>query len=314
MTETIEVFVKAITHEAKDVISLDLRPTHGAMLPAFTAGAHIDLHLRGGLRRSYSLANDQTERHRYLVAVQLDPATRGGSRLIHETIRAGQALTITPPRNNFTVSEDAAHSVLIAGGIGVTPILCMVRRLAAIGRPWTLLYAARSRERAAFLDELAILGCLQVHFDNENNGRVPDIAAIIEVAPPDAHFYACGPTPMLAEFERVTAGHPVEHVHVEYFTAKAPVDVAGGFEVVLARSNRTVFVPEHSTILDALLAEGIDAGFSCLEGVCGTCETKVLEGIPDHRDAVLTANERASNKTIMICCSGALSSRLVLDL
>ena len=315
--ETIEVFVKSITYEAEDVISLDLRPVGAQALPAFTAGAHIDLHLRDGIRRSYSLANDQNERHRYHVAVQRDPASRGGSRFVHETIRVGDGLTISPPRNNFALVEEGRRFVLIAGGIGITPILCMVRRIVELGRSWDLFYAARSRRKAAFLEELVALDTeahFHPHFDDEAAGALLDIDAIVRAAPPGTHFYCCGPTPMLATFEHVTARMPDEHVHVEYFAAKTPVEASGGFEVVLARSDRVVFVPEHSTILDAVLAAGVDAGHSCLEGVCGTCETNILEGIPDHRDSVLSAKERASNQTMMICCSGALSSRLVLDL
>jgi vanillate O-demethylase ferredoxin subunit len=315
--ETIEVFVRSITYEAEDVISLDLRPIEAATLPSFTAGAHIDLHLPDGVRRSYSLANDQNERHRYHVAVQKDPATRGGSRFIHETIRPGDTLTITPPRNNFRLVEEGRRFILIAGGIGITPLLCMARRLAELRRSWELFHAARSRRKAAFLQDIAALDSgehFHCHFDDENAGAFMDIGAIVRAAPPDAQLYCCGPVPMLAAFEQATAGLPDENVHVEYFAAKAPIEVSGGFEVVLARSNRSVFVPANSTILDALIAAGVDAGHSCLEGVCGMCETKVLEGIPDHRDVVLSAKERAGNRTMMICCSGALSSRLVLDL
>ena len=315
--ETIQVFVKSITFEAEDVISLDLRPADAASLPTFTAGAHIDLLLPKGIRRSYSLANDQNERHRYVVGVQKDPVSRGGSRFIHETIRVADVLTITPPRNNFALVEDGRRFVLIAGGIGITPIVCMVRRLVELDRHWDLFHATRSHRKAAFLEDLITLdreGHIHTHFDDEHAGTLMDIGAIVRDAPPDAHLYCCGPTPMLATFESVTSGHRAENVHVEYFSAKTPIAVGGGFEVVLARSNRIVFIPENSTILDALLAAGVDAGHSCLEGVCGTCETKILEGIPDHRDSVLSAKERASNRTMMICCSGALSSRLVLDL
>jgi len=316
--ETIEVLVKSITYEAEDVVSLDLRPRGAPTLPAFTAGAHIELHLRNGLPRSYSLANPQHERYRYCVAVQMDPASRGGSRFIHETVRAGDILRIGPPRNNFALVEAAERSVLIAGGIGITPIWCMLRRLAALGRPWELFYAARSRPRAAFLDEILALDPdtrrVHPHFDDESGGAFLDLEAIVRSASPTTHFYCCGPLPMLAAFEKATAALPAETVHVEYFTAKRPVEAAGGFDVVLSRSGRTVFVPEHTTILDALLAAGIAAGHSCLEGVCGTCETTVLEGIPDHRDVVLSARERAGNRTMMICCSGSKTGRLVLDL
>jgi ferredoxin-NADP reductase len=160
--KTIEVLVKSITYEAEDVISLDLRPVVSALLPAFTAGAHIELHLRNGLKRNYSLANSQNERHRYCVGVQKDPLTRGGYRYIYDTMRAGDVLLISLPRNNFALAEDAPGFVLIAGGIGVTPVWCMLQRLVELGRPWKLYYAARSRRRAAFLPEIAALGSAAV--------------------------------------------------------------------------------------------------------------------------------------------------------
>jgi vanillate O-demethylase ferredoxin subunit len=312
---TIEVLVKSITYEAEDVISLDLRPVEASPLPPFTAGAHIELHLRNGLPRNYSLANAQHERHRYLIAVQKDAASRGGSRFIHEAVRVGEQLRISPPRNNFALVEAAPSTVLIAGGIGITPIWCMLQRLIALGRPWTLYYAARTRARAAFLDEILALGAtVHSHIDAEAAGAFLDVDTAVRDAAPGSHIYCCGPLPMLAAFERATAALPAERIHVEYFAPKQPIDASGGFDVVLARSGRTVFVPEHSTILDALLAAGIEVGHSCLEGVCGTCETKVIEGIPEHRDVVLSAQERASNRTMMICCSGAKTGRLVLDL
>jgi ferredoxin-NADP reductase len=315
--KTIEVLLRSITFEADDVISLDLRPVAAQTLPAFTAGSHIELQLRNGLSRNYSLANPQHERHRYCVAVQKEPEGRGGSRFIHETLRAGDTLPVTPPRNNFALVEAAECSVLVAGGIGITPIWCMVQRLVELGRPWKLFYAVRSRRRAAFLDAILALDAArntQLHFDDERDGAFVDLDAVVQDAMPGTHFYCCGPLPMLAAFERATAGLPADTVHVEYFAAKEPVAVLGGFDVVLARSGRSVFVPDHSTILDALVAAGIAVEHSCLEGVCGTCETKVLEGIPDHHDMVLSAQERASNRTMMICCSGCKAGRLVLDL
>ncbi len=315
--KTIEVLLRSITYEADDVISLDLRPLAAQTLPAFTAGSHVELQLRNGLSRNYSLANPQHERHRYCVAVQNEQTGRGGSRFIHEALRAGDILPVRPPRNNFALVEAAECSVLVAGGIGITPIWCMVQRLAELGRSWKLFYAVRSRSRAAFLDEILALNSgpnINLHFDDEMDGTFLDPDAVVRDAAPGTHFYCCGPLPMLAAFERATAGLPAEAVHVEYFAAKEPVAVTGGFDVVLARSGRSVFVPDHSTILDALVAAGIAVEHSCLEGVCGTCETKVLEGIPDHRDVVLSARERASNRTMMICCSGSKSARLVLDL
>lgn len=315
--KTIEVLLRSITYEAEDVISLDLRPVATQTLPAFTAGSHIELQLRNGLRRNYSLANPQHERHRYCVAVQNEPAGRGGSRFIHELVRVGDILTISPPRNNFPLVETSERIVLIAGGIGITPIWCMVQRLVGLGRPWSLFYAVRSRRRAAYLDAILALdagGNVHFHFDDEHQGEFINLGPIVHDAAPGTHLYCCGPLPMLAAFERATEGLPADTVHVEYLAAKEPVAVKGGFDVVLARSERSVFVPDNSTILDALVAAGIAVEHSCLEGVCGTCETKVIEGIPDHRDMVLSAQERASNRTMMICCSGSKSDRLVLDL
>jgi vanillate O-demethylase ferredoxin subunit len=269
--------------------------------------------------RSYSLVNDQSERNRYVVAVNNDAASRGGSRFIHESFRPGDVITISHPRNNFTLQENAAHSVLIAGGIGITPIFSMIRRLNALGRSWELFYAARTRVAAAFLDELHALRCtahpnLHLNFDQEQSGRMLDLSAIVRGASPDAHLYCCGPVPMLEAFEAATQGWLAGQVHVEYFKAKEKPAAEGGFEVKLARSNRTVAVEAGKTILNALLDAGIAANYACTEGVCGTCETRVIEGVPDHRDLFLGKEEQATNKTMMICCSGSKSSTIVLDL
>jgi ferredoxin-NADP reductase len=314
-----EVRVKRISYEADNINSYELVPPAGGELVPFTAGGHIDLHLPNGMIRSYSLINDQRERHRYVIAVNKDAAGRGGSSFVHDTIKAGDVITISHPRNNFALHEAAEHSVLIAGGIGITPLLSMVRRLEDLGRSWELFYAARTRLAAAFLDELNALRPnvhlnLHADFDDERAGRVFDIAGIIKTAPAHAHLYCCGPVPMLEAFEAATADRPPDQVHVEYFQAKEAPATEGGFEVRLARSSRTIAVEAGKTILDALLDAGIAANYACAEGVCGTCETRVLDGIPDHRDQFLSKDEQAANKTMMICCSGSKSSRLVLDL
>ncbi|HZB91321.1 MAG TPA: PDR/VanB family oxidoreductase [Stellaceae bacterium] len=317
--DTRKVRVKAITYEADGVVSLDLRPLDGAPLPPFTAGAHIELRLPNGIERSYSIANPEGETHRYVVGVQKDAGSRGGSCFIHDALRPGAELVILAPRNNFPLKEDAGHTLLIAGGIGITPIWCMTQRLAALGRSFALVYAARARRRAAFLAEIvALLGedspNLRLHFDEEHGGAPLDLPAVIRRARPGAHLYCCGPLPMLAAFERETAALPPERVHLEYFAPKAPVAASGGFEVVLARSGRCFTIAPGATILETLQDAGIAVNCSCLEGVCGTCETAVLEGEPEHRDSVLTPQERASNRTMMICCSGAKTPKLVLDL
>jgi ferredoxin-NADP reductase len=309
---TLRLRVKSATWEAPDIVSYDLRPLEAGELPAFTAGAHIDLTLPNGLIRSYSLINPQSERHRYVIAVQKDRASRGGSKWVHENFRPGDVLTVNGPRNNFALCESAERSIFIAGGIGITPMLSMIERLSALGREWELIYCARKRSDAAFVDSLK--GKVRFNFDEEPGGKMLDVAATVRAAPANAHLYCCGPLPMLEAFEAATAKLPRERVHVEYFTAKEPPAVEGGFKVVLARSGREFVVPPGKTILDTLLDAGLDIPYSCMEGVCGTCETKVLEGSPDHRDLILTEEEHAAGKVMMICCSGSKSEKLVLDL
>jgi ferredoxin-NADP reductase len=311
-----QVRVKRISYEAESINSYELVNPAGHELPPFTAGTHIDLHLANGMIRSYSLVNDQSERHRYVIAVNNDAAGRGGSKHVHETLRAGQVIEISRPRNNFALHEDAGHSVLIAGGIGITPMLSMIRRLEALGSSWELHYAARTRVAAAFLDELNALRPSNLHltFDQEPQAKMIDLAAIVKAARPEAHLYCCGPVSMLEAFEAATADRPPGQAHVEYFKAKEKPAADGGFEVRLARSQQTIAVQPGQTILDALLAAGINANYACSEGVCGTCETRVIEGTPDHRDLFLSREEQQANKSIMICCSGSKSSTLVLDI
>jgi tetrachlorobenzoquinone reductase len=314
-----QVRVKRISFEADNINSYELMRPDGGNLTPFTAGSHIDLHLPSGMIRSYSLVNDQNERNRYVIAVNNDAASRGGSKLIHETMRVGDVITISHPRNNFVLREDASHSVLIAGGIGITPLLSMIRRLEELGRSWELFYAVRTRVTAAFLDDLNNLRPdvhpnLHLNFDGEPPAQMLDLSAIVKAARPDAHLYCCGPLPMLEAFEAATAGRPSDHVHVEYFKAREKPAAEGGFELKLARSNRTIAVQVGQTILDALLEAGISANYACTEGVCGTCETRVIEGIPDHRDLFLSKEGQGANKTIIICCSGSKAPRLVLDI
>ena len=307
--------LKSATWEAPSVVSYDLRPPEAGELPPFTAGAHIDLALANGLIRSYSLINPQIERHRYVIAVQKDRASRGGSKWVHENLHPGDILTIAGPRNNFALNEAAEKSLFIAGGIGITPIVSMIERLATLKRDWELFYCARTRADAAFAERLGALGPrVSFNFDEEPGGRMLDIAATVRAAAPSAHLYCCGPLPMLDAFEAATAELARERVHVEYFSAKEPAAVEGGYTVVLAKSRKEFAVPPGKTILDTLLDAGLDIPYSCTEGICGTCETRVLEGRPDHRDLILTEEERAAGKVMMICCSGSKSDKLVLDL
>jgi len=308
--------VSQIRYEATTIVSVEVTPLDGTKLPTFEAGAHIDLILKDDLRRSYSLYKPYTDGKSYSVAVHDDPESRGGSKYIHKTLRVGDKIKISTPKNNFPLKEDAEKSVFIAGGIGITPMICMLTRLAELGKPWELHYGARSRANAAFLSEIAAIadsGKVITHFDDEKGGALMDLDAIF-ASSPNAHFYCCGPEPMLAAYEKASRAVERSQVHVEYFSATEEAALEGGYEIVLDRSGMVLEVPAGKSMLDVLLENGVSVPFACNDGVCGTCETVVLEGRPDHRDAILTDEERAAGETIMVCCSGSKSPRLVLDL
>jgi vanillate O-demethylase ferredoxin subunit len=315
----LDLRITAIQREAEGIHSVELRAPDNGALPPFQAGAHIDLMLAPNLTRSYSLCNDPAERHRYVVSVNKDLNSRGGSRHVHEQLRVSDRLQVHPPRNNFPLDETAAHSVLIAGGIGITPLKAMMARLDAVGGSWELFYATRSRETLAFTDELRALetkkmGRVHLHIDAEMQGTRLDLAAIVTAAPPGSHFYCCGPAPMLDAFAKATAALPANQVHVEHFGGAGPAATEGGFKVTLKRSQQTLDVHPGATILDTLLAANITVPYACKEGVCGSCKVRVLEGTPDHRDLVLTPQEHARNDQMLACCSGSKSEVLVLDL
>ena len=312
----LELILVAIRLAARDTNLYTFERADGGLLPATTPGAHIGLCLPSGLERQYSLIVAEENPTAYTVAVKRDPASRGGSSWIHDHLRVGMALPVDPPRNNFPLDEAAKRTVLFAGGIGITPIYCMAGRLESLGRAFELHYSCRSRSDAAFLRELAGKANVHLHLDDEQDGRFLPIAELVATAPEGAHLYCCGPTPMLAAFEAAAAaaGRPSEQIHVEYFTQKHEAAKSGGFTVVLERSKREFVVPDGQSILQTLLAAGVDVSHSCEEGVCGTCETAVLEGIPDHRDSILSQAERVAGKTMMICCSGSTTPRLTLDL
>jgi len=315
-SDLIEVRLNAIRYGARDTNLYEFVRPNGEPLPPYEPGAHIDVHLPNGIIRQYSLvlpANGPASN--YTLGVKRDPASRGGSRYVHDELRVGRTLKISAPRNNFPLREDASHVILFAGGIGITPIWCMVQRLEELGRDWKLYYACRSRADMAFLATLEHLPGARFHFDDESAGKFLDVAAILRDAPKDAHLYCCGPTPMLNAFEAATAEWPREQVHVEYFTPKAlPTDKKGGFVVELARSGQEFVIPEGQSILQVLLDAGVDVDYSCELGICGACEQRVISGEPEHRDAILTEEEQASNTKVMICCAGCKSERLVLDL
>ncbi|WP_210538903.1 PDR/VanB family oxidoreductase [Pseudoxanthomonas spadix] len=315
-----ELRVHAVDDRTSGVRLLDLRRADGGLLPTFDAGSHIDVAVGEAGVRQYSLFNAPDQADRYCIAVALKEQGRGGSRFLHERVRTGDALRVSAPRNHFALVSDPAPSILIAGGIGITPLWAMAQALEAQGRPWELHYGARSREEAALLVQIEAFaasarhGRVCLYFSRVAGGCRMDLHSVIRRAPPQAHLYCCGGTPMLEDYKVRVQGRPVSHVHSERFQSTQEAASAGGYVVVLARSGRQVEVSPGQTVLDALEGAGVQVDYTCREGICGDCEVAVLEGTPDHRDDVLTEDERAANATMMICCSGCKGARLVLDL
>jgi len=263
------------------------------------------------------LINPPEQRDRHVIGVQFDRNSRGGSRWMHESVRPGQLLEIDGPHNNFQLEETGGHSVFIAGGIGVTPLWGMISRLEALGRPWTLYYRTRTAETALFPPSgrrFAPPGSVHLSFADQAARETFNIERIVRDAPPDAHLYCCGPATMIESFMAATRSMPVEQVHVEYFQAQEALATDGGYTVRLVRSDRTIEMGKGQSILSAVLASGIEAPYSCQEGLCGECETRVISGIPDHRDLYLTQAEKKAGDRIMICCSGSATPLLELDL
>lgn len=313
----LDVIILGLRLEAQGILGLELVSSNGHPLPAFRAGAHIDLHLPGGLVRQYSLCNSPTERHRYHIAVLLDPASRGGSRAVHEQLRLGQQLTISEPRNLFPLATDAAHSLLFAGGIGITPILAMAKELHAQGADFDLHYCARASESAAFADWLQrcpFADRVKLYFDHDKR---LDLQPLLEQKGADTHLYVCGPTGFMDHVldSASSAGWDASCLHREYFAATLPAsDNAQDFEVRLARSGMTLQVPADRSVAQVLDEAGVCVPLACEQGICGTCLTKVIDGEPEHLDSFLTAEERARNDQFTPCCSRSRSACLVLDL
>ncbi|MCC6827336.1 MAG: oxidoreductase [Novosphingobium sp.] len=317
MTDTLlQLVVSDIRAEARDIVSIELRAVTGGTLPPFTAGAHLELLLPNGLVRQYSLCNDPAESDRYVIGVGRSRPSRGGSEFLHGAIRRGDVLRSRPPRNHFPMVEDAPAHFFVAGGIGITPVLAMIRTCLANGTPWHLLYIARSRSRAAFLEDLADhAASVTLHFDDEAGGLC-DVSALVGAAPADAPVYCCGPAPLMAAVEAAVADRPPELVRFEYFAPRAQEDLApaGGFTLRLSKRGISIPVAAEQTILEALEAHGIEISWACREGVCGSCELGIVSGVADHRDSFLSRQERESNKTIVTCCSRALTPELEIDL
>jgi vanillate O-demethylase ferredoxin subunit len=307
------------TLEAQDICSFELVAADGGMLPPFTAGSHIDVHLDGGVVRQYSLCNHPREVDRYLIAVLREPTSRGGSRAMH-VLRAGDELDISEPRNHFQLAPDARRHLLLAGGIGITPILCMAEVLASEGAAFELHYCTRTAGRTAWVERVhasAFAHRVQIHHDDGPAAQKVDIAAVIASQPPGTHLYVCGPAGFMEAVLSAAraAGWPDSTLHREYFAGvAAKSDDDGAFEVQIASSGAVIRVAPDQTVVAALAAAGMHVPVSCEQGVCGTCLTRVIDGAPDHRDLFLTEEERARGDQFTPCCSRALTQRLVLEL
>lgn len=319
MTEQLlNVIVRKRELQGNGVVVLDLTRPDGAPLPPFEAGAHVDIHVAQSLVRQYSLCGNPADPSVYRLGVLKDPASRGGSLGVHDSLLEGQAVQISVPRNLFPLASDAMRSILIGGGIGITPMIAMAYTLHQRGEPFELHYCGRSRGHSAFLAELKaapFAAHVITHFDDEGPAQALDLAQVLGDAEPGVHLYTCGPAGFM-DWVIASAraqGYGEEQIHKEYFQVE--VDASGDrFEVVAARSGKSVQVEEGQSILDALAGVGIKIDISCEQGVCGTCLCEVLEGEPDHRDVYLTDEEKAANDQILVCCSRAKSKKLVLDI
>jgi ferredoxin-NADP reductase len=308
----IKTIVKSVEEDGPGIRVYTLCDPDLWELPPFRPGAHIDVHLPGGLVRTYSLCNDPADDKHYVIAVKREADGRGGSIVFHDEVKAGDTLVVSLPRGGLRLDE-APHVTLVAGGIGVTPFLSAAGYLAQRGRDFTLHVVARGKPPLATkLAPYCASGHAIIH-DSGASGR-PELEALIDAAPPDAMLACCGPPGMLDAFERATHGWPTEQIHVERFVPPPlPVDPqARSFTLVLARSHREIEVSLGQSILDALLGAGIDIPASCCGGICGACRIDWLEGAPVHRDRVLSTTERA--RSLMACVSGSAEQRLVVDL
>ncbi|MYJ34355.1 MAG: 2Fe-2S iron-sulfur cluster binding domain-containing protein, partial [Acidimicrobiaceae bacterium] len=312
----LRVQVRRKWETAAGVAAFELAPIEG-VLPTFQPGAHIDVHLPNGLVRQYSITNGPGETSYYRLGVKLEPDSTGGSVCLHKTVREGDVLAISEPRNNFPLRRDSMRTILLAGGIGITPLLAMAQALDRMSLPFELHCFAQSAEHTAFSDVLDGLGESVVrHLGLPPDETVAEIRRLVAAPDEFTHVYVCGPGPMLeaARREAADAGWPDDHVHFEYFKNTTEIDDSSTFEVALARSALTVTVPSGSTILEVLRESGVPLPSSCEQGACGTCVATVLEGEPDHQDVYLNDSDHEAGDRIMTCVSRALSDRLVLDL
>jgi vanillate O-demethylase ferredoxin subunit len=317
---TLDVVVVARRSPTPDVCEIEV---HGAAgpLPAYTAGAHIRLNLPSGLKRAYTLCRPPNAEGTYAIAVLKDPRSRGGSHEVHAVCHPGMALRIDVPQNLFPLQAEASEHILVAGGIGITPMRAMAHTLGD-NLPWRLHHFVRDRSSAAYADELLQRFGAERVVVHPNQANGPDFAPLQAelrraAAAPGAHLYVCGPEGMITHVQGLAAqaGWPAGRVHQERFNApETDAGAAWAFDVVLQSDGRRVRVGAEESIVQALGRVGVYPMVSCEQGVCGTCLTRVLGGVPEHRDAYLSDDERARNDQMLICCSRAQGDELVLDL
>ena len=324
------------TTEAQDITSVLLADIGGGPLPPFEAGAHIDVETPSGIIRQYSLCGSPSEAGRYRIGVLRDPSSRGGSKSVHDDVHIGTRLRVSKPKNHFPLVPEVMKlrtngpittylptstdkSLLVAGGIGVTPILAMAETLSQQGRSFELHYCSRTIERTAFVQRIrssSFAKNVQFHFDDGSADQLFDVAKVLENPFSDQHLYVCGPKGLMDAVINTAKrlNWNPDNVHFEYFAAVAPSTSGGDFDVVLSKSGKVIRVVEGVTVIEALRQNDVDVPVSCEQGVCGTCVTRVLEGIPDHRDLYLTDAEHAKNDQFTPCCSRSITPCLVLDL
>jgi vanillate O-demethylase ferredoxin subunit len=313
----LQVKVLRKKQEADGIASFELGRTDGGALPAFSAGSHIDVSVPGGLTRQYSLSNPTGMQNTYRIAVLRDAKSRGGSVGMHDAVKEGDVLTISEPRNHFPLVH-AVKTILFAGGIGITPLLCMAHRLAHVGADFELHYSARSKAKTAFVDEIAASSfASRVHFHFDDAGDTLQLGGLLAAVDNQTHIYVCGPAGFI-QFVTDWAkgcGWPSGQIHVEFFAAPDQ-DKSGDkpFDVKIASTGQVIPIAADQTVVNALAAAGVEILTSCEQGVCGTCITRVLEGECDHRDMYFTDDEKAKNDQFTPCCSRAKSPLLVLDL
>lgn len=313
-----EVQVLQRRDEANGIISLDLHAIDGGDLPAFSAGAHVDVRLPCGLVRQYSLCNDADERHRYRLGVLLADASRGGSRAVHQALRPGVRVTVSRPRNLFPLVVGAQRVSLVAGGIGITPLLSMAYTLEREGRAFDFHVCARDASRVAFREELQRWSeRVMLHLSESQDGSAPAFDPQRDIGRYQSGrlIYTCGPAGFMAFVRQsaVALGWPEEAIRMEHFAAQV-ADDAAGFSVEARRSGKVLQVGAGQSIAEVLQAAGIEVPMSCEQGICGMCVTPVLDGVPEHRDMYLTDAEKAANRQMTLCCSRALTPHLVLDI